>query len=274
METINYIIPICDLGDESYAYRMSNINYIYNNFLSVQENVKVNVIYVHQLINNESAYGINIPGVKSIVVKYPIFNKGWLYNIGANVAEGDHIFLAESDVCVLKNKNYFRNVLDFIKKEKLKWCFGYNVIHYLNRIAHAQLLLKNKIVGRHRKYLVKQCGIEGGIVYVNRNFYYDIGGMNECLQGLGAIDNEFVVRAQHASKTYEKYLGQLYHLYHPISPLKELKKNYREINSKIYKEVKSNPEDAIKFLNSLIKANMEKPVSHDTKFLTKKGEVL
>ena len=166
------------------------------------------------------------------VVRYPIFNKPWLYNIGVKLSKTDNILLAEGDINV--NRKYFIELKEFIKNSNKKWFFAWNRIKYWNENADKVLRDDKPRIGM----------AEGGIVYFNKSFYWDIGGANEHIQELGGIDNELIRRASFISKTYDSFEWIINHMWHPISKVKKdkwKKGKHRPDNVRIYCYTKAKP---------------------------------
>lgn len=254
---MDYIIPITNMDDDGFKYRLNNLNIVLRLIPKM-----VNVVIVEQMlkpVNKLYTKNIDIPKDISItkkVVKYPIFNKPWLYNIGVKLSKTNNILLAEGDINI--NRRYFIQIKKFIEKSDKKWFFGWNRIKYWNENADKVIRDDTPRIGM----------AEGGIVYFNKNFYWDIGGANEFIQELGGIDNELIRRASYISKTYDMFKWTINHMWHPISKVKENKwkdGKYRPNNVKIYYYTKANPGKMIGILINEKQGNISKPLcSHKT----------
>lgn len=250
---IDYIIPISNINDDGFTYRLRNLNTIIR---IVPE--FVNVVLVEQMIN--PVYKLYSKSLKTLpkdiniikkIVKYPIFNKGWLYNIGVNLSKTNHVILAEGDINV--NRKYFTDLKDFILENDHNWFFAWDKIIYWN-IDFTEKL---------KEETPRESKTEGGLIYFNKNFYWKIGGSNEGFQELGGIDNELASRARFMSSEDKLFVGTINHLWHPISYLKKNNwiygKHYVK-NRILYYKVRDNPELAIEELRRMRVGNIKHPV--------------
>lgn len=249
---MDYIIPITNMDNDGFEYRLKNINIILRLIPKF-----VNVIIVEQMlkpVNKLYTNNIDIPNNLKItkkVVKYPTFNKPWLYNIGVKLSKTNNILLAEGDINI--NRKYFSELKTFIEGSNKKWFFAWNRIIYWDKKA-------DKIL---RDDKPRPGMAEGGIVYFDKNFYWDIGGVNEHIQELGGIDNELIRRASFITKTYDSFNWTINHMWHPISNVKKdkwKKGKHRPNNVRIYYYTKANPGKMIGILINEKQGNFNKPL--------------
>jgi len=123
-------------------------------------------------------------------------------------------------------------------KNNHKWFFAWNKIIYWNKDFTEKLRVDSP----------RETMAEGGLVYFDKDFYWEIGGSNEFFQELGGIDNELATRARSVIGEDKLFEGTINHLWHPISYLK--KENWRfgkhyVKNRILYYQVKDNPKLAI-----------------------------
>jgi len=246
---MDYIIPICNMGDDGFDYRLRNIESLIRIIPPF-----VNLIIVEQIVDTtRKLYTSNIRmpdkiNIDKRIVRYDIFNKSWLYNIGVKLARTDKILLAEGDINT--NRLYFGDLFTYIyngEGKNLDWFFAWDEIIYWDKE------FKNKV----RADSPRPGMAEGGVVYFNKDFYWKIGGANEWLQELGGIDNELAERSKFLSGYYIKFKWSINHLWHPISHVKKEGWKYakhRLNNRRIYYKVKSNPQEMI---DTLCKHNQE-----------------
>ena len=234
----DYIIPICNTGPD-FHNRLSHINLLRKKLPSF-----VNLIVVEQL-TDAIQYPFSSEGkYEKININYKTFSKGWCFNVGVNNSETNHIILAEADLMV--PNDYFHSLLDYISKHKHveeTWCFGWYTIEYLN---------KEGLIEKMR--YPKPGGPEGGLIYIHKNFYNNIGRSNEFMESLGGVDNEMARRMQFKSDHYLKAPLTIQHMWHPDAKDKQdgWKHNkHRKKNVEIYNISKTTPRKLIGFLSTL-----------------------
>lgn len=255
---MDYIIPIANINDDGFTQRLKNLNCI----LRVIPEF-VNVVLIEQMIN--PIYKLYSKSLESLpnhlsltkkVVKHNIFNKGWLYNIGVKQSKTNNIILAEGDISI--NRKYFIDLRDFISSNDYKWFFAWNKIIYWNEDVTKKLRVDSP----------RETMAEGGLIYFNKDFYWEIGGSNEFFQELGGIDNELAARVRFVVGEDKLFEGTINHLWHPVSYLKKndwiYGKHYVK-NRILYYKVKDNPELAIKELRKMNLGNVKCPANDDYK---------
>lgn len=258
---MDYIIPVANICNDGFAHRLKNLNCI----LRVIPDF-MNVIIVEQMINStHKLYSKDLnplPKDLSItkkLVRFHTFNKGWLYNIGVKHSKTNHIILSEGDINV--NRKYFIDLKNFIFSNNYKWFFAWNKIIYWNGNFSKKLRIDSPRKGM----------AEGGLVYFDKDFYWNIGGSNEFFQELGGIDNELVARARFLTGEDKLFEGTINHLWHPVSHLKKEKwklGKHHLVNRTIYYQVRNNPKAAIDLLKKMNPGDSLSPIgnSHRDKF--------
>lgn len=222
----DFIIP-CYLQSEDsndFEYRLRNIKIICD---LLPKNM--NIIIVEQTNKNqEKKYITELQrlnlfrkDIDYIEKQYDgDFVKGWLYNIGYRHAKTDNLFLAETDVVF--SPTYWIDIYKQLNENNYKWAHCWNNLYVISENGE-------EIKHTHTIYAG---GPEGGIVYVNKDFYKNIGGSNEWMLGLGGMDNEFIVRCEyHTNKRY-MLKGEIYHLWHPFSFMKGTARSEESIKYK------------------------------------------
>jgi hypothetical protein len=272
---VNYIIPICNTKGSEYDERLKSLVFIIDKFLMKQD-CQVKIIIVEQRTGNYSEFirGIinsvsrqALANITFKAVQYPIFNKSWLYNIGMKFTEGEHCFLAESDMFTI-NDNLLRSVVNFTKEKNYPWCFAWNEMRYLHKkekdffIDHFYDYEEIPLDLKH--YAVRRPSpgwMEGGPIYVRKSYWADpLVGANEMLTQLGAIDNDLCHRLKKLSNVYPKYPQLMFHLWHRDSPLKNAPS--RKVNSSLHRFT-SKGFNLFKINEILINygtGNMERPI--------------
>jgi len=240
MNTINVIVPVCHIGPD-WQNRVSTINGPLNTFLSHQE-YPVRLIIVHQKLaatEPDMEVKTTVNTIYRSMVS-PRFNKPWLYNVGALLADGENLVLAEAD-CVGTGPTLSRMVDVGRERKELQWGFAWHKLIYVNEIDSRQVkagtLQLRSCFGRESR--PKRGGPEGGLLWIRKSFYKRIGGMNELFYGLGGMDNEFACRCYASTHTYYRHPSTLFHLWHPGSPMK--KGQTRQANKLFYRYTMSAP---------------------------------
>jgi len=264
METVAYIVPVCNCGYADFVDRSESFCYIKKTLekhYSDKEWFKF--IPVEQIINKnwKADYAHD-----AYYQFFPIFNKSWLYNCGVKIASekfgvDSYIF---ADMDVFAPMDFVKLFIEWVRENEYKWAFCYNKIIYLGQESKNNLLSIGKlsILKGDRAIRIGQGGVEGGMIWFDKKFFHEIGGYNELFFQYGAEDNELVSRAKCVSGNYLSYPQTVYHLYHPVTPAKKLSSDYRIINSTLYKKICSCPREAIKILSGVPKGGTEPYTKH------------
>lgn len=245
---VNYIIPVCNLRGSEYEERLENLLFIIDEFL-MRQDCQVKVIVVEQIVGDYADFGrgllkgLSDKSLKHLLIKtvsHDMFNKPWLLNIGVKLSEGEHCFIAESDMFTV-NDNLLRAVVDFSKQNAYPWCFAWDEMRYLHKNEKEELIkcadVLVQIPDNLKYYAVRRPArgcMEGGPIYFRKFFWQDVlRGANEMYYQLGAMDNDICYRSNKLSKVYPKYHQVMFHLWHKDSPLKN---DYtRKVNSKLWR---------------------------------------
>lgn len=231
--TFDLIIPVSNGGFKDFPHRVSNLKLILEEIPP-----QIHVIMVEQIINAK------LPTYQSqleprdnqtwLSLKSPVFNKSWLYNAGVRHAKTERLLFSEADVAI--PKTYFPALLKWLQTHNYRWSIAWNRIIYWQPDK-----VRKKTTLRPSKG-----GPEGGVVFMLKSFFWNIGGYNEWMQRLGGIDNEIIRRAEALDRRSAYFPWTLDHLWHPFS---EYKSNpSRERNKRIYRTVKCQPKRMIQIL--------------------------
>lgn len=214
--TFDYVIPLANAGYIDFHHRVKNLEKILK---AVPPHV--HVVLVEQVLNGKRATferNLKFPSHLNytyVKVRRPVFNKCWLYNLGARKAQTDRLIFGEADMYV--EPNYFVHLWNVVTSKKdLRWCFGWCRILYHN------------VTGTGYERVVKPArgGAEGGLVYYQKQFFWQIGGYNEWMEDLGGPDNEIIRRAERASSKFY-FDWTVDHLWHAKSRLKKSRRRNR-----------------------------------------------
>lgn len=240
---LSYIIPISNSGKSDFGIRVKNLQYIYDVFLAAQQDIRMEVVFVEQVCDSclptyASKLKLTNKNTRVITISWPVYNKGWSVNVGVVAASAPVIMIGEAD-CLRRDTHYCNRTVENFVCRKNSWAFAWDNIEYLSREKSKQYMNGCQFDYPRPRCIPRPNGPEGGILIYQREFYLNIGGMNEWLQGLGGPDNELADRARHISDTYVMLEGSIYHLWHPIVKPKESDKN-RNYNKKIVRFQRKN----------------------------------
>ena len=224
-KSVAYIIPLChrklrsNLNKEETSARIEAINTCVYEFIKNQTGVNIELVFIEQVIDDEyylkkiKDFESSNIRVKKISVKYPVFNKCWLYNIAVSHVKSDHILFSEGDV--FSKENFFSRLVEYTTNLNLKWCFAWDKIYYTNEAERKALISGKNIFMSEKEFKIpEKHRREGGIVYIRKDFFKQIGGYNEWIEELGGPDNDIAARMFHHSKTYRKFSNTIIHLWH------------------------------------------------------------
>lgn len=219
MFDLDYIIPVCNFNNNSFEYRKKNLEFIIKQ-LKNQKKVKINIIIIEQILseeNKESYFNFDTE-VSYYKVFHKVFNKGWLYNLGAKKSKTNKLFFGEGDCCFF-DEFYFEKILNLLK-EDTKWCFCWDKIKYFDNTSSNKVITEyNNFVENNysyeREFIPQKKSAEGGIVFYRKKFFLEeLHGYSEFFENLGRIDNEVIFRSSKLSNSYIKLPFTIYHLFH------------------------------------------------------------
>ncbi len=242
----NYIIPVANTGERDFEDRLVNLRLILNQYPKSD----VQMVLVEQVVNKSlPTFGDKLrlgKDVAYIQVINPVFNKGWLYNLGVKASKSDDVILGESDCTPNTPNAYFHKLHETMTIMKRQWAFAWNKLIYLAPDGKSV----QKVVSP------KEGFAEGGIVYFKKKYYNRIGGANEFMRELGGIDNELAKRASFFQSRYS-FNWTLVHHWHNQNTMKSNDwqyAEYRTMNRKIYFEVCAKGSKVVGKLNSVKRA--------------------
>ena len=169
---------------------------------------ELEVIIVEQ--DNESKLTLELPPncTKYFIYNPGLYNRSWAFNYGVRHTDKDLLAFADSDMFITKE--------DYIASFKANEVFEVvnpNGLHAVN-VENAKV--ENlSFVEKDRKYLWT---IAAGLILMQRNSFYKIGGWDERFEGWGGEDNEMshVILNSLSVKGYD---FNIYHIDHNRSAL-------------------------------------------------------
>jgi len=185
---LTVIIPFC-LKDKTRINALEHVlSCIKNQDLRVHNtNIKNwEFIFVEQVVNIDSEnckqYTQGIAD-RHLLLEYDgEFNKSWCMNVGAREATGDWVVFVDADMLFGKEYLYFANL--WRSRTPIKFFIGWETIIKLpGKSEPVARLIRNTVL------------TAGGVFWCRKDFYWELGGMNENYFGYGGEDNDFWVRA-------------------------------------------------------------------------------
>jgi len=167
-----------------------------------QTHMDYEVILVEELFEKHSKVPFKFNN--HIILRYEKpFNKSWCINVGVRQAKSNNCVILDADMQLPED---YLEMFDQFPKNK--FCVGYRDI----------LLQVGRDNPEPRKKNYKEVKTAGGAWYVDKEFFWSIGGMNESYFGYGAEDNDFYMRAKHILGVIHCLPVDLTHSYHHWHP--------------------------------------------------------
>jgi len=181
-----------------------------NNLATLLKNIKTQTYKDYELIIveqvfNTSSKDFNCKHIRISYDKDNRFNKSWAINVGVRNSKYDNLLVVDADM--LFGNDYFQKISAFSKKHN-KFFMGYSKLH-------CNIGKDNPEERIHDQTYLKAAG---GVWYVNKDFFWSIGGMNETYFGYGAEDNDLWQRANnrlHCIFGLDYEVTHMYHDWHP-----------------------------------------------------------
>ena len=144
-----------------------------------------------------------------------IFNKGWGYNVGVRLSQGDFLLFSDADLYI-RPDNYMGLLSYFPKFDVVN---PYNEIYYLNKIYSDRFVnggYSMSIVHRPRAtmYRVKARVISGGIFMIRREVFCALKGFDERCSGFGYEDDIFDAKMRKTGAKIKDITDYCIHVFH------------------------------------------------------------
>jgi glycosyltransferase involved in cell wall biosynthesis len=149
------------------------------------------------------------------------YNRGWAFNIGANLVRGEADYLLFLDADVLLERDCLRRALDLLRGGRVA-VRPYSEALFLDRESTARVL-------RDWPRLPGAADLSGSLfvnpmglcIAVEAGLYHRVGGHDERFEGWGWEDREFWERLErHAA--IDRLPDRILHLHHETSPMNEV----------------------------------------------------
>ena len=135
-----------------------------------------------------------------------IMSKSWICNVGARASKTNNLLFIDADTEF--GDTYFSQVWDFADRFKNKMFLPWDKC----------MMLEGRDEPTCRQvdaHAMKACA---HVWFVNKDFYWKIGGMNEKYMGYGAEDQDLWERGLHVEKYIPNMPYTLKHTYHHFHP--------------------------------------------------------
>jgi hypothetical protein len=148
------------------------------------------------------------------------FNKCWTVNVGVEHAAWPAELVCVLDADALVDTDFLaRNLRRLRQRPEAGACLPYSDLLYLDAAASAQAIddrcrrrLSDVDRSRLRGFLVHRG--QGVCVWLRRDVFHDIGGLDERHEGWGKEDMDLLLRLQLATALFQ-FDDQMLHLHHP-----------------------------------------------------------
>ena len=233
--SFDLVLPVANAGSDDFPHRCRNLECALGALPAGVHAVVVEQIVARDrpTVRSNTAVPEDLDHVW-IEVEAPVFNKAWLYNIGARAAKSERLLFSEADVAL--EPHYWPHLARWIEATGYAWAIAWSELVYWGPDR----------VTKEETTRPKVGGPEGGAVFMDRDFFWSIGGYNEWMQQLGAEDNEIIRRAEAADPRTGLFPWVIDHLWHPASSLKVSPQ--REANRQLYREARDDPQAVIRRL--------------------------
>jgi len=261
---LSVIIPLSSLVHKAIPKRLETVQYAIKDFYrDVDE-----IIVVEQSLDGKYYFLPHLQGVKKIEISYPIFNKPWCLNVGVRNSKHNYVVICDADM--YSRTMQWDRLLKWMQQGYL-WAFGWNKLVYTNE--HQRMsLLRGRISFPGLKEVKPTPGYsEGGLNVFYKPFYWEIGGMNECFQQIGGIDNSIISRAKTFTSNYPMFPALVFHMFHEQVKKSSRRERFRNIQR--LKRERTYPKEVAKWLKEQAQGLNTEPLVARKDMIDKNGKI-
>jgi glycosyltransferase involved in cell wall biosynthesis len=212
---VSVIIPFKNSG----ADRYTNLLYVLNHLFTSTD---FNIVICEQGTSSDfSKYSSN-PRFKLFTQKSDLrfFGKSECFNFAVKNIKSEYLVLLDADIVIDLTKDFiveslskykvvypFNSIIDLTPEETLKYFSG-------------ELTLSDELKDRFRSGTI----CTGGVLFLKRSTYLDLGGFNEAFKSWGLEDDSFfaVANKKYPGEVF-RYNGYCIHLAHELAYSQEYK---------------------------------------------------
>lgn len=181
------------------------------------------------------------------------FNRSLCLNIGYVNSSSEYLLLIDNDIIL--EKKFLNNIDNYTNNNVILIPYNKKLFR-LNKQQTYKILNDKKInienINKHKLSKVSILSV-GGAMLINKNTYFNCGGLDINYKGYGFEDFDFYYRCNKKYKI-NRYNGNFYHLFHISEAYKEENKYTLELNKIYYLKIKKyNNEQLINHTNKLKK---------------------
>lgn len=164
------------------------------------------------------------PGIELILQEdeSDCFHKTKTLNRAFNRSTGDIIILADSDIF------FSKNLIPAVLKTEFEWLLPYSIYKSLTPYSTDKILKQDVKfnIDKNEKEIVIKLELKnsvGGLVFLKREIYKQINGLDERFKGWGCEDTALATILTGMFGKSQRLNFSIYHLWHPKEKMKSIK---------------------------------------------------
>ncbi len=202
------------------------------------------------------------------VVNDGAFNKGWGFNVGAKVAQGDILFFCDADLLVAHSA--LKAAISLCSRRALA-VKPFDRLIDLNTADTEAILAGDTAPNFEREDASQRRGTHevlcfcGGAFLMRKSLHHTLGGFDERYLGWGAEDDAMTFKIQKTTAELAVIEGRAgIHLWHERSEASTFGNQHYPNNLHMLKNLMNAPEDAFLFQRDLQRQIMGNPGKYET----------
>lgn len=214
---ITIVIPFQNTN----ACRYRNINFVISHYRKYIPNCEIIVC------EQDSDSTINNIDTHLKFKLNDFFKKGFLFNQGYNSSNNQYLFFADAD-CIV-DPIILESIQTYYELLNTHLVLPYNGhVYYLNEQETNSFIENNVVIYNQPRWA------SGGVVIINSDNFYNVGGFDERFKGWGAEDDAFFNKCISLGIPNIRLDYKMLHLNHP--PVSSDSSNYKN-NIDLYNEI-------------------------------------
>lgn len=192
-------------------YRKKNLDLVIQYLQIVLDKAEIIVVEQDEVSKFENKYAIK----HIFLPNYGEFNKSMCYNVGARMATNENLLFHDAD-CILDMHNYFLSLKKM--EEGVQIINPYKDIYFLDE-HYTEWFCKFNLdfskLGLFNTRPVTNGVISGGVFFIKKETYYELGGFEEKCVGYGYEDSIFDIKIRSLGYKVLTNKENMVHLWHP-----------------------------------------------------------